>query len=297
MGLASYGTPFDFDFESYSDDIKHKMNVAATIQDLFEKDVLHHINQIDNKTDNLCLSGGSFLNCNANSKIVKNSKFKNFHHFPACGDDGTSVGSALYVSHHILNLPRHNYESQDLCYTGKDYESQTPDYEFIAKQLASGKIIGWFQGRSEFGPRALGNRSILADPRNFHNRELINHVVKNREWFRPFAPVVLEESYQDWFDFPIPSPYMLYTAQVKQPEKIPAVTHIDGSSRFQTINEKTNPHYYNLIKAFKDLTGVPVLLNTSLNGNGQPILETEDEAEEFFKNSNLDLMIINGTIL
>jgi carbamoyltransferase len=297
MGLASYGTPFDFDFESYSDDIKHKMNVAATIQDLFEKDVLHHINQIDSKTDNLCLSGGSFLNCNANSKIIKNSKFKNFHHFPACGDDGTSVGSALYVSHHILNLPRHNYESQDLCYTGKDYESQTPDYEFIAKQLASGKIIGWFQGRSEFGPRALGNRSILADPRNFHNRELINHVVKNREWFRPFAPVVLEECYQDWFDFPIPSPYMLYTAQVKQPEKIPAVTHIDGSARFQTINEKTNPHYYNLIKAFKDLTGVPVLLNTSLNGNGQPILETEDEAEEFFKNSNLDLMIINGTIL
>ena len=297
MGLASYGTPFDFDFKSYSEDIKHKMNVAATIQDLFEKEVLHYINQIDNKTDNLCLSGGSFLNCNANSKIVKNSKFKKFHHFPACGDDGTSVGSALYVSHHILNIPRHNYEVQDLCYTGKKYESQTPDYEFIAKQLAAGKIIGWFQGRSEFGPRALGNRSILADPRNFHNRELINHVVKNREWFRPFAPVVLEEFYQDWFDFPISSPYMLYTSQVKQPEKIPAVTHIDGSARFQTINEKTNLHYYNLIKAFGDLTGVPVLLNTSLNGNGQPIVETENEAEEFFKNSNLDLMVINGVIL
>lgn len=296
MGLASYGTLFEFDFKSYNDDIKHKMNIAATVQDVFEKEVLHHINELKDKTENLCLSGGSFLNCNANSKIVNNSKFKNFHHFPACGDDGTSVGSALYVAHHILNEPRYEYEVQDLCYTGREYQSQTPDYEYIAKQLAKGKIIGWFQGRSEFGPRALGNRSILADPRNFHNRELINHVVKNREWFRPFAPVVLEECYQDWFDFPISSPYMLYTAQVKQPEKIPAITHVDGSARFQTVNEKSNLHYYNLIKAFGDLTGVPVLLNTSLNGNGEPILETEDQAKRFFENSHLDLMIINGVI-
>jgi len=296
MGLASYGTPFDFDFQSYTDEIKHKMNVAATVQNVFEKEVLHHINELDNKTENLCLSGGSLLNCNANSKIVQNSKFKNFHHFPACGDDGTSVGAALYVTHHIFNEPRYDHQVQDLCYTGRDYEIQTPDYEYLAKQLASGKIIGWFQGRSEFGPRALGNRSILADPRNFHNRELINHVVKNREWFRPFAPVVLEECYQDWFDFSIPSPYMLYTAQVKQPERIPAVTHIDGSGGFQTVNQETNPHYYNLIKAFGDLTGVPVLLNTSLNGNGQPILETEEQAIEFFKNSNLDLMVVNGII-
>ena len=297
MGLASYGTPFDFDFKSYNDDIKHKMNVAATVQDVFEKEVLYYINELKNKTNNLCLSGGSFLNCNANSKIVNNSKFKNFHHFPACGDDGTSVGSALYVAHHILNEPRYEYEVQDLCYTGREYQSQIPDYEYIAKQLANGKIIGWFQGRSEFGPRALGNRSILADPRNFHNRELINHVVKNREWFRPFAPVVLEECYQDWFDFPIPSPYMLYTAQVKQPEKIPAITHVDGSARFQTVNQKSNPHYYNLIKAFGNLTGVPVLLNTSLNGNGEPILETEEQAKSFFDNSHLDLMVINGVIL
>lgn len=297
MGLASYGTPFEFDFKSYKDDIKHKMNVAVTVQDVFEKDVLRYISELEDKTENLCLSGGSFLNCNANSKIVKNSKFKNFHHFPACGDDGTSVGSALYVAHHILNEPRYNYEVQDLCYTGKEYEIETPDYEYIAKQIANGKIIGWFQGRSEFGPRALGNRSILADPRNFHNRELINHVVKNREWFRPFAPVVLEECYQDWFDFPISSPYMLYTAQVKQPEKIPAVTHVDGSARFQTVNQKTNLHYYNLIKEFEKLTGVPILLNTSLNGNGEPILETEEEAKRFFKNSHLDFIIINGKIL
>ena len=297
MGLASYGTPFDFDYQSYTDDIKHKMNVAASVQDLFEKKVLNVLSEIDDKTDNLCLSGGSFLNCNANSKVVMHSKFKNVHHFPACGDDGTSVGSALYVAHHILGEPRHDYQQKDLCYTGREYQSQTPDYEYIAKQLADGKIIGFFQGRSEFGPRALGNRSILADPRNFHNRELINHVVKNREWFRPFAPVTLEECYQDWFDFPIPSPYMLYTAQVKQPEKIPAVTHVDGSARFQTATEESNKNYYEIIKAFGKLTGVPVLLNTSLNGNGQPILETEEDAREFYKNSKLDMMVINGSII
>lgn len=296
MGLASYGIPFDFDFESYSSNIKDKMNVAATVQNILEITSLKIIDELGNKTKNLCLSGGSFLNCNANSKIVLQSKFKNFHHFPACGDDGTSVGSALYVTHHILNEPRHLYQTQDICYTGKEYLSETPDYKFIVNEIANGKIVGWFQGKSEFGPRALGNRSILADPRNYHNRELINNVIKNREWFRPFAPVVLEEYYQDWFDFPIPSPYMLYTAHVKQPERIPAVTHIDGSARFQTINKETNLHYYNLIQEFYNITNVPVLINTSLNGNGQPILETEQDAIEFYKHSNLDMMVINGKI-
>ena len=121
-------------------------------------------------------------------------------------------------------------------------------------------------------------------------------MVKKREWFRPFAPVVLEEYYKDWFDFPIPSPYMLYTAPVKQADKIPAVTHVDGSARFQSINEKTNPNYYRLLKAFYKLTGVPVLLNTSLNGNGEPILETPEEANEFFNNSHLDMMVVNGEV-
>ena len=296
MGLASYGKPFEFDWESYTDEIKHKMDVAATVQKVLEQSSLSVIEDMDDKTENLCLSGGSFLNCNVNARIVKESKFKNYHIYPACGDDGTSVGSALYVAHHIFGEPRHDYEQKDLCYTGKDYQGQEPDYKKLAQELANGKIIGWFQGRSEFGPRALGNRSILADPRNPHTRDIINHVVKKREWFRPFAPVVLEEYYQDWFDFSIPSPYMLYTAPVKQSDKIPAVTHVDGSARFQTINEKTNPNYYRLVKAFYELTGVPVLLNTSLNGNGEPIVETPEEANEFFNNSHLDLMVINGNI-
>ena len=296
MGLASYGEVYDFDFKSYTDDIKDKMNIAATAQHILEQELLAVVNDMDDATENLCLSGGTLLNCNANSKIATQSKFSNFHHFPACGDDGTSVGAALYVSHHILNEPRHLYCPKDLAYLGKSYQVQEPDYKLIAEELSKGKIIGWFQGKSEFGPRALGNRSILADPRNFHNRELINHVIKSREWFRPFAPVVLEEDYKDWFDFPIPSPFMLYTAKVKQPEKIPAVTHIDGSARFQTINQETNLTYYNLIKKFKEITGVPVLLNTSLNGNGEPILETEEEAIDFFKKSHLNLMVVNGKI-
>jgi len=297
MGLSSYGTPIDFDFQYYPNNIKDKMNVAATTQKIFEEQVLKVIDELEDKSKNLCLSGGSFLNCNANSKIVLNSKFKNIHHFPACGDDGTSVGSALYVAHHILNEPRHSYQPKDICYTGRDYDCEEPDYKFIANEISKGKIIGWFQERSEFGPRALGNRSILADPRNYHNRELINNVIKNREWFRPFAPVVLEEHYKYWFNFPISSPFMLYTAPVIQPDKVPAITHIDGSARFQTINQETNSHYYNLVKEFYEITGVPILLNTSLNGNGEPILETEEDAISFYKNSNLDLMVINGRLL
>lgn len=151
-------------------------------------------------------------------------------------------------------------------------------------------------GRSEFGPRALGNRSIFADPRNQHVREWINHIIKKREWFRPFAPIVLEEDYQDWFDFPIPSPYMLYTAPVKQPEKIPAVTHVDGSARFQTVTEKSNYDAYNIINEFKKITGVPVLLNTSLNGKGQPILERESDGVKFFYETKIDMMVIHGKI-
>ena len=129
------------------------MNVAASVQDLFERKVLDVLNDIDRESDNLCLSGGSFLNCNANSRVVKETTFKNVHHFPACGDDGTSVGSALFVSHHILNEPRHTYETQELCYTGRDYQSQPFDHDYIASELSKGKIIGFFQGRSEFGPR------------------------------------------------------------------------------------------------------------------------------------------------
>ena len=329
MGFAPYGKKIDFDYEVktffnpdfpditggyeldqtidgggklilYEGTTKKKMDIAATVQNDFEEQLISAISKLDSSSgsENLCMSGGSFLNCTANSKIVNSTNFKNYHLFPACGDDGTAVGAALYLCHHILDQPRQLYKTKDLCYTGKDRPlSAIPDYDYISSRIAAGDIIGWFQGRSEFGPRALGNRSILADPRKQNNKEIINHVIKNREWFRPFAPIVLEEYYKDWFDFPFASPYMLYTAPVKQPNIIPAITHVDGTSRFQTINEETNEHCYNLIKSFNDKTGVPLLINTSFNDNGQPIVETEDEAIQAAAQLNLDMVVINGKCL
>lgn len=272
-------------------------NLAATMQYIFEKSLLRCANNIPAAGDkNLCLGGGSLYNCNANTILKTESQFENVHHFPACGDDGLCVGAALYVAHHVYNEPRYNYKSAEVCYLGKAYDYVEPDYETIAKMIADGKIIAWFMGKSEYGPRALGNRSILADPRTFHNREKINFIIKNREWFRPFAPVVLEEESEKWFDFKGPSPFMLYTAQVLQPKEIPAVTHVDNTARMQTVNEEQNPPYYRLVKEFFKLTDVPILINTSLNGKDEPILETEEDAMRFFQNTNVDAMVLNGRL-
>jgi carbamoyltransferase len=279
---------------------KKAMDLASSIQYLFEQCILDVINnKIDNDgVENLCLSGGSFLNCNANSKIKKYGKFKNIHHFPACGDDGNAIGAALFVAHHIFDEKRYYYKPKELIYVSKKYKKVEPDYDLIAKLISNGSIIAWFMGSSEYGPRALGARSILADPRNFNNKEIINFAIKKREWFRPVAPVVLEEESYKWFDFDGNSPFMLYTAKVLQPEKIPAVTHVDGTARLQTINEQTNKEYYKLIKSFFNITGVPILINTSLNSDGEPILETEDEALTFFEtNKHIDALVLNGKII
>lgn len=286
-------------FDPKNKDSKISMNVAASIQYIFEESILKAISQIENGgNENICLSGGSMLNCNVNSRILKESKFKNVHLFPGCGDDGICVGSALYLAHHIFNFPRYNYKNKDICYLGDTYTDECePDYKFLAKQISSGKIVGWFCGGSEYGPRALGHRSILADPRNFHNREILNFVTKKREWFRPFAPVVLKDKSQEYFDFNTESPFMLFTAQVKQPKEVPSITHIDNTARMQTIDEETNPNYFRMVNEFYNQTSIPMLINTSLNADGQPILETPDDAQEFFKKSQIDIMVINGKIL
>lgn len=329
MGLSSYGTRLDtnrdfvsemfftpkenaeLEYRIYWSDIwtelsnKHpheltfreSADLAATIQHILTGSVVHALSKIKTDIDNLCLSGGSFLNCVTNTAVKRMNKFKSIHHFQACGDDGNSVGSALYVAHHIFDEPRYAYESQDLAYLGRKQEYIEPNYTEVASMIAEGKIVAWFMGASEYGPRALGNRSILADPRTYHNREKINFAVKNREWFRPLAPAVLEEYAHEWFDFDGPSPFMLYTSQVLHPEKIPAVTHVDGSARHQTVTERQNLPFYRLIKAFQRITGVPVLMNTSLNGNAQPILETEEQAMDFFRiNTSIDAIVINGRI-
>lgn len=288
-------------FDHKESDSLRAMNIAATIQYIFENSILDTINNIENteNINNLCLSGGSMLNCNTNSLILNKSRYKNLHLFPACGDDGICVGAALYVAHNLLNEERFNYQSKDICYLGKDYSENEIqiDTDHIASKISQGKIIGWYQGRSEYGPRALGNRSILADPRNFHNREIINFIVKRREWYRPFAPSVLEEKSSEWFDFENKSPFMLFTADVKKPKEIPAITHVDNSARMQTVSEDLNKNYYNLIKSFYEKTQVPMILNTSLNCNGEPIVETEEDAKRFFDNTPVDMIVINNKII
>jgi carbamoyltransferase len=287
--------------ETFTKNIKKNkkiMNISADIQYIFENSIIDVINNIDNKKiNNLCLSGGSMLNCNANTLIKQKTKFENIHHFPACGDDGTSVGAALYVAHHIYDEPRYKYNNKDIMYLGKKYEYIEPDYSYLASQISHGKIVAWFMGASEFGPRALGGRSIIADPRSFHSREIINFLIKDREWFRPIAPVVLEEECKEWFDFQGTSPFMLYTAKVLKPDIVPGITHIDGTARMQTINEETNLPYFKLIKEFYNQTGVPMLINTSLNGHAKPMVETEEDALDFFNNSDIDILVLNGKIL
>jgi carbamoyltransferase len=288
--------------EKPKNSFKQYAEIAASIQHLMEESLLSTVKQIKKipvefNSDNICLSGGSLLNCGSNTKIKTKGPFNNVHHFPACGDDGICVGAALYVAHHMNDEPRYNYEMHEIMYLGKKYEYEEPDYYTIASMLRNGKIIGWFMGASEYGPRALGHRSILADPTTYHNRELINFAVKNREWFRPFAPVVLEEKAFKWFEFDGPSPLMLYTVPVLQPEKVPAVTHVDGTARHQTVNENDNKEYYRLIKEFDRQTGVPILINTSFNGKDEPIVETVEDAMKAFNNSDLDAVVINGKLI
>ena len=273
---------------------------AADVQYIFEQSVMDMIVKAQKKykSKNLCLSGGSFLNCNVNSLIRDSKLFENIHHFPAAGDDGLCVGAALYAAHQIFESPRYKYSQSDVAYLGTGKSFSKPPAKKIAKIIAEGGIVAWFMGRSEYGPRALGHRSLLADPRNFHNREIINFAIKKREWFRPFAPSVLEEYAEEWFDPGLPSPYMLYTQKVKQPSIIPAVAHVDNTARIQTVNKNDNPEYHELIKQFYKLTGVPMVLNTSLNGRGEPILEEEVDAINFFEeNLEVTALVLNGKLI
>lgn len=279
---------------------KEGRDMAATIQYIFEQSVLKTVKDrvLPYGIKNLTMAGGSFLNCNTNSLIKSTGWFDNIYQVPAQGDDGLAVGAALYLAHHILDEPRKHHSDREVAYSGKDYRvSKFLNHAKVAKFIADGKIVAWANGASEYGPRALGNRSLLADPRNFHNREILNFVVKSREWFRPFAPSVLEEHAPEWFSPGDPSPFMLHTQEVLQPEKVPAITHIDGTARIQTLNKEMNPDYYKMISEFYKLTGVPMVLNTSLNGRGEPIAETKEQIFNLFNtNSGIDVLVYNGKI-
>jgi carbamoyltransferase len=295
---------------------KHK-NIAASLQRRVEDVVFHMANHLYKKTksENLCLSGGVALNCTMNGKLLGKGLFKNIFIQPAAGDPGTAMGCALYIYHQILNNPRSfvmehayygpgfsNEEIKKVLDITKQKYKQLNDSELIKKTaqlLANGKIIGWFQGRMEWGPRALGNRSILADPTKADMRNLINHYVKHREEFRPFAPVATEEDVKKYFDIPGPSPFMLFTRPVKEEykQKLPAITHIDGTARVQTVEKESNPRIYKLLKEFEKIKGVPILLNTSFNVAGEPIVCNPRDALRTFISCGIDTLVIGNYIV
>ncbi len=237
--------------------------------------------------EHLCIAGGVAYNGYMNEEFTKH--YKNVFVPPAVGDEGQAIGVYQHADL-MLNSNIHKAET----FTGNEYEfkgDEKVDYKEVAQAIADGKIVGWFQGKSESGNRALGNRSILADPRNPNIKNIINGTIKMREDFRPFAPAVLEEHYKDYFDTNSPSPYMSRICKVKS-DKIPGVTHVDGTARVQTVNKQFNEKFYNIINEFYKITGIPMLLNTSFNCQ-EPIVETPEQAIRTFKKTELDILVIN----
>jgi carbamoyltransferase len=291
-------------------------DLAASVQAVFEEQYFAVLNAVYQRTKlkKLCLAGGVALNCAANGKIFEQTPFEDVYIQPAAHDAGTSIGAALYVSHEILKQPRsftmrHVYYGpeysnamirRDLDAAGTKYQL-LPDEQLVnrtAEELAAGKIVGWFQGRMEFGPRALGNRSILADPRRRDMKDILNRRIKYREPFRPFCPSVLAEAAGDYFETEYPSPFMVQAYKIKpaQRTRIPAVTHEDGTGRLQTVERDVNPRYWKLIQRFGEMTGVPVLLNTSFNEN-EPIVNTPAEALDCFLRTNMDVLVMGSFLL
>ena len=316
------------------------MDIASSIQAVTEEIVLKMVKALvkEYKIKNLCLAGGVALNCVANGKILKDKLIENIWVQPAAGDAGGSLGAALGYWHTELQKPRKNFKDQMKgSYLGpkfNDTEIKKKLDEFkanykklsteelislTARELANKKTVGWFQGRMEFGPRALGGRSILGDPRSEEMQKQLNLKIKFRESFRPFAPSVLREDVYEWFEMNSDSPYMLLVSDVKKDKQIkmnaeeeklfgieklnikrssiPAVTHVDYSARIQTVHKETNLRYYNLIKEFKKNTNCPVLVNTSFNVRGEPIVCSIEDAYKCFMGTNLDILVIEDFIL
>ncbi|MFH0854073.1 MAG: carbamoyltransferase [bacterium] len=326
-GLTMTNTKFNrlFDGEPRNSEApllqKHK-DIAAGLQKLTNEIVVKIVEYAKKNfpSDNLCLAGGVALNCVANGKIIEKGLFKNVYIQPASGDAGGAIGAACYLYYDTLNNPKQKEVLKNI-YLGPEYDDRDIEkcIEFISKKLKKQIIykkfddqdffsfvadlinkkyvIGWFQGRMEFGPRALGNRSIIADARDKENWQRVNLKIKFRESFRPFAPSVLEDCAQLWFDLKGHiSPYMLLTAQTKKND-LPAVTHIDGSARIQTVSREDNIRYYNLIDSFYKKTGCPVILNTSFNVRGEPIVCAPIDAFNCFINTDMDYLVMNNYII
>ena len=266
-------------------------DIACTLQFATEEKIRDYVYPLKS-CDNICVAGGVAYNGYVNEMLYEN--WSSVYVPPAPGDEGQSIGTYMHANY-VLNKDIH----RPSVYAGKKYnykDGKKVNIKEIAQAIADGKIIGWFQDKSESGHRALGNRSILADPRNPNIKDIINKEIKIREDFRPFAPSVLEEYYKDWFDTPEPSPYMSRIVKVKKPKEVPGITHVDGTARIQTVNKEQNEKYYNLINEFYKITGVPMVLNTSFNCR-EPIVETPREAIDTFNGTELDMVVINGHYL
>lgn len=318
------------------------INLALAIQEVTEDIALKLAKTARELTGskNLVLAGGVGLNCVANGKILRSGIFEDIWIQPAAGDAGGALGAAMAAWHIYHGRERRTPDGRDMmqgaylgpAYTDQEIETALSKYQAkaekiegealfsqVAGYIAQGKVVGWFQGRMEFGPRALGARSILGDPRNRDMQKKINLKIKFREGFRPFAPSVLEEDIQDWFDLDRPSPYMLLVAPVakkrletmpdgyqsmpmyqrlyQRRSEIPAVTHVDFSARVQSVNKSANPRYWHLINSFKKITGCPVLVNTSFNVRGEPIVRTPEEAYLCFMRTRMDILVLGNHVL
>jgi carbamoyltransferase len=294
---------------------KRHMDIAASLQKILEDTTLHITNYLHKKTGekNLCIAGGVGLNCSMNSRVLQDSPFESVFVQPSAHDAGTALGAAYYIYNTMLGNDRDFVINH--AYWGPEFSNEEIKAELdldklkythhqdIAKKCAElindGKIIGWFQGRAEWGPRALGNRSILANATSNEMQDIVNKYVKHREDFRPFAPAVLKESSKDFFDFDHESPFMLFICDVK-PEKrklIPAVTHTDGTARVQTVDQKYNKLFYDVIKNFGKISGIPIVLNTSFNVAGEPVVTSPKEAIRCFFSTGIDCLIMGNYLV
>ncbi len=308
-------------------------NIAASLQARLEEILFWQLNGLyelhqrnerkkRDKLNKLCMAGGVAFNCAANGKIFEYTPFEEIYIQPAAGDAGLAIGAIYYVWHQLLNKPRDFV--MEHAYWGPQYSQDAISHELkvmseelsrqrcqitkiedegeichkAAQEIANGKVVGWFQGKMEWGPRALGNRSIVVDPRKAEMKDILNARIKHREAFRPFAPSILEEKTSEYFEKTYPSPFMLFAYKVR-PEKmhiIPAPCHVDGTGRLQTVSKETNPRYWNLIKEFENITGVPVVLNTSFNEN-EPIVNTPKEAIDCFLRTKMDILVLEDFLI
>jgi carbamoyltransferase len=289
---------------------------AASVQKATEEIMLRMVRDLHARTGlkSLVMAGGVALNCVANGRILREGPFENLWVQPAAGDAGSALGAALFVENAVLGHPRkfrmdHAYwgpswsddairawlDEREIPYRALSREEMLRE---TARQLADEQaVVGWMQGRLEWGPRSLGMRSILADPRNQENWKRVNLKIKFRESFRPFAPAVLADRAAEWFEIDRESPYMLLVCQAKPGREIPAVTHVDGSARVQTVTRETSPEFYDLIAEFDRLTGCPVLINTSFNVRGEPIVCSPEDAYLCFMRTDMDVLVLGNNFL